>query len=294
MARPKGSGNKLKIGDVQPREDLDLGSGEQSDELEDEETGELEDEEIKPEQSDEQLDAKADQKIITENSEAGGTGSANIIQELMKSDLSKPPESQDIQYFTQEEYDLGTQVNTLKEMLVEDPNKSSSGHTGPWIERCVGRDPETRKLRVVRIPAKYIPINPDMIVEYLGSVVQDHQAVHSPSVVYQKRRWGYSFDRFYYHNGKRLDRCALVLDKIHQAGLLYEKMVDRKTRKPFARIRQMKGPSGKGTGNPMYKIPGVQEGYYRDLRRLFERHFLNRGDESLAEDIGLKVLIGGS
>jgi len=75
---------------------------------------------------------------------------------------------------------------------------------------------------------------------------------------------------------------------------MYEKMVSRKTRKPFARITQIKAALGQGTGQPMYKVLGVQEAYYRDLKRLFERHFLRRGDEALADDVGLRILLGGS
>lgn len=42
----------------------------------------------------------------------------------------------------------------------------------------------------------------------------------------------------------------------------------------------------------MYRVVGQKETYYRDLKRLYERHFIKRGDEELAEDIGLKNLAG--
>jgi len=262
-----------------PRKDNSLGSGQ-------------EEKVVKPEKSDIAEDDKTDQKIINEQSDPQGiSGAPAIIKERMSSVPPIPPESQDIEYLTQEEYNIGSMINTLDVMLVENPEASES-HLGPFIERCVGRDPETGKMRVVRVRAKEVKIAPDQIMQYLGSVVQDHQSVHSPTIMYQRRRWGYTFDRFYMHNNKRIERCCLVLDRGHQAGLMYEKMVDKKSNKAFSRIRQIKGQDGQGTGNPMYKVVGVKEGYYRDLKRLFERHFLKRGDESLADDIGLKMLVG--
>jgi len=176
-------------------------------------------------------------------------------------------------------------------MHVEDPEANYDTHPGPWIERCMGRNPETHKLQVYKIPAKEVKIMPDQVMQYLGSVVQDMLSVYTGNVVVKGRRWGYCFSRFYYINGKRQTRCCLVLDRIHQAGLMYENIVT-KDRKTIARIRQIRGHLGQPTGEPMYKVLGAGESYYRDLKRLYERHFLRRGDESLADDVGLKVLIG--
>jgi len=315
MARPKGSGRKKpkrtqSIGEAQPREDLDLGSGQESEieevvydgtsptvtEQEDYEGPEGEDFDPEgefPEKSSEVKDADTDQKIINKDTEPGGIGAPAIIKERLKSDPPKPPESQDIEYLAYEEVKLDEMISTLTTVLIEDPD-ASSNHLGPFIDRCMGRNPETKALMVARVPAKEIPINPDQILQYLGSVVQDHQALHSPTVIYKRRRWGYSFDRFFIHNGKKIPRCCYVPNPIHQAALMYEKMVSRKTRKPFARITQIKAALGQGTGQPMYKVLGVQEAYYRDLKRLFERHFLRRGDEALADDVGLRILLGGS
>jgi len=215
-----------------------------------------------------------------------------FIKELSKSEMPKPPESQDVIYLSEQEVALGTRVNTLTEMLVHDPDLPDS-HAGPWIERCVGRDPETKKLKVVRMKARWVQIEPWMVIAYLGNVVQDHMSVHTANVSYKKQRHGYVFDRFYVdpRNGKRYDRCCLVLDKIHQASLMYEKLVSKRTRKRFSAIKQIRGPLGKATGNPMYKVIGANETDYRDLKRIFDRHFLFGPNEELADDIGLKLLI---
>lgn len=217
-----------------------------------------------------------------------------FIKELSKSERPKPPESEDIIYLTEQEVSLGTRVNTLDKMLVHDPDLPDS-HTGPWIERCLGRDPETKKLKVVRLKAKWVDVEPWMVMTYLGNVVQDHMSVHTADVFYKKQRHGYVFDRFYIdpRNSKRYERCALILDRIHQAGLVYEKLVSKKNRRRFSAIRTIRGPLGKSTGNPMYKVIGAGESDYRDLKRLFDRHFLYTPNEDLADDIGLKLLING-
>jgi len=214
-----------------------------------------------------------------------------IIKELDISDRPKPPESQDVLYLTEAEARIGTQFNTRKTMLVHDPSLPDS-HAGPFIERCLGRDQHTHQLIIARLKAREIEILPEQMMRYRGNVVQDFNAVHTYFVMYNRRRWGYVFDQFFIHSGKRYDRCCLVLDRIHQAGLMYEKVVGKKTMKAFSRIRQIKGFMGQATGEPMYEVIGQKEGYYRDLKRLYDRHFLKRGNEDLADDIGLKNLIG--
>ena len=84
----------------------------------------------------------------------------------------------------------------------------------------------------------------------------------------------------------------MIVNRIHQAGLMYERVVGKQSQRSFSRIRQIKGFGGQATGEPMYEVIGQKEGYYRDLKRLYDRHFLKRGNEELADDIGLKNLIG--
>ena len=209
----------------------------------------------------------------------------SIIKSLNEGPPTLPPQSKDIEYLSYAEVVLQDEFNTLDEMLIEDIDNTSPN--GPFIERCVGRNPENQKLRVVKFPAKAVKIRPDQVMQYLGPVTEDRQAVHSPSVVVHGRRVGYTFDRFFYHNGEKLARCCLVLDRVHQAGLMCEKVISKR-RKAFPKIKTL----AHSNRDAMYRVVGQKETYYRDLKRLYERHFIKRGDEELAEDIGLKNLAG--
>lgn len=217
-----------------------------------------------------------------------------IISERAKSDPPKPPESGDIEYLTFQEIKLGEQVNTIDVIHVPDPTIDAETWLGPWTEVCVGRNPQSGKMQVARIPARERRVPPNEMVQYLGSVIQDHQAVHSTSINY-KGRHGFVFDRFYNWNGEKLPRCCWVPDHTYQAGLIFEKCIHYRTRKPFARIRRRRAGSIE-TNEPMYRVlipKSEREGYYRDLKRLFDRYFLTKEQETLAEDIGLKILIDG-
>jgi hypothetical protein len=222
----------------------------------------------------------------------GGKGPA-FIKKLSTSVPPKPPESGDIIYLSANEISLNDQIHTIRTVLVPNNEIDPDKHNGPWIMRCIGRDPETKKLRVVRIPAREREIDPMEVMQYLGSVVQDRQSVHTATIVYPgKTRNGFVFDHFYYHNGRKEPRCCWIPNPVHRAALVYEKAVDKRTREAFARIKRIKGPMGTDSGEPMYKIFGAKEADYRDLKRIFERHFLKRGPEDLADDIGLRKLLG--
>ena len=212
-----------------------------------------------------------------------------VIKEQSKSDPLPPPESQDVEYLTWEEVKVfGEQVHTLDSVLIEDPEGTE------FIDRCIGTNQETHKYMVVKVPAKRIKIDPHQVMQYLGMVVMDHQAVHTAVAKNPegRRAIGYSFDRFYIHSGKRYERCCYIPNMIHQAYLMFEKVVDKKTRKPKAIIRRQKTSFGQPSDSPMYKVLGVGEAHYRDLKRLFERNFLRHPQEDLADDIGLKLLLG--
>jgi hypothetical protein len=216
-----------------------------------------------------------------------------FIKQRSSSDPPKAPESQDVIYLSELEVALDKQINTLDFMLVPDPDLPWDW-AGPFIERCVGRDPESHKMKIVKVRAKKVPIQPAMVMQYLGSVVQDHQSVHTNSVVISRRRWGYVFDRFYIDpkTKKRHERCCMVIDRVHQSALMYEKFVDKRSRKPIARIRRIRGAMGQLMDDPMYRVIGAGETDYRDLKRLFERNFLNKPQDDLSDDIGLKLLVG--
>jgi hypothetical protein len=127
-------------------------------------------------------------------------------------------------------------------------------------------------------------------MRYLGNVVMDLNSVHTGNVIFQRRRFGYVFDRFFYHNNKKLARCCMVDDRIHQAGLVFEKFVHRKAQRAMARIRRIPGQGDA----PMYEVIGAKETDYRDLKRLYERHFLNRSDRIVVDDPAFTKLIEGA
>jgi hypothetical protein len=234
-----------------------------------------------PKDEKEQTDAFKPGSMLERESEKVDTPA--IIKERSSSD-EKKPESKDVEYLSYQEILIGEEKNTLKDRLVEAPDLGSAATD--YIERCMGMNPETKRLRVVRIPAKRVPILPGQIMRYLGNVIQDLNSVHTGNIVFQRRRWGYVFDRFFYYNGKKLVRCCLVEDRIHQAGLMYEKYVQRKTRRAKARIRRIPG-----TDAPMYEVVGAKETDYRDLKRLYERHFLNLSDRLEDADPAFMKLI---
>lgn len=209
-----------------------------------------------------------------------------VIEKRLKSDPEPPKESDDIEYLSVQEITVGEEINTLRTRLIEDPD-AGANHAGPWTERCIGRNPETGKLQVVRIPAKEIEILPHQVVHYRGSVVMDLNATHSGNVVVGHTRYGYVFDRFYRYGKRKYERCCLVENRVHQAGLIYEKDVNEKTRKAFARIKRIPKSS-----EPMYEVIGAKETDYRDLKRLFERYFLKKHDRVEDDDPALDQLLG--
>ena len=216
-----------------------------------------------------------------------------IISELSKSDPPKLEESRDVEFVGYNDYVIGQQVSRLDEMLVEDPDLPSDWG-GPFIERCMGRNQNSGKMLVARIPAKAVKVEPEQVMSYRGSVVADHLSTHSNTVKLARRRTVYVFDRTYKdpRSGKEYTRCSLVLDRVHQAGLMYEKAVDKRAKKAYARIRRQRGFMNQVLDEPMYEVIGAKSTDYRDLKRLFERHFLQAPQEALADDIGLKILTG--
>lgn len=216
-----------------------------------------------------------------------------IISELSKSDPPKPEESNDIEFVGYNDYIIGKQVSRLDELLVGDPDLPSDWG-GPFIEKCTGRNQISGKLMVERWPAKAVKIQPEQVMSYRGSVISDHLSTHSNAVKLSRKRHGYIFDRTYLdpRSKKEYTRCCLVLDRVHQAGLMYEKAVDKRAKKAYARIRRQRGYMGQILDEPMYEVIGAKSTDYRDLKRLFERHFLTTPQEALADDIGLKILTG--
>lgn len=218
-----------------------------------------------------------------------------FIPELSTSEPPKPTESRDIEYLAYEEKLFGKEHNTLEYVLIPDFTIDSKTWGGPWSEMCLGMNPQTGKMMVTRVPARQREIPPNEVLQYLGSVVSDHQSVRSEIVPF-KGHHGYCFDRFYFWNGAKQPRCSWVPDHIHQAYLIFEKAIHYRSRKPFARIRRLRGPMGSVTSEVSFRVllpKSQREGYYRDLKRLFERHFISKDEEEMAEDVGLKILVNG-
>ncbi len=208
-----------------------------------------------------------------------------VISEQTPSEKPKPPESDDIEIVTWAEHRAGGPTHTMEYINVP---VGEGEVADSRIERVIGRDHQTKKLRVTYQPAKKVKILPEWVLRYRGSVVLDRNAVHSNFVTYKKQRYGYSFGNFFNHNGKKLNRCCLVQDRIHQAALLYEKHVPKNASKALVRIRPLKG-----TDDPMYELVKKTNvsGDYRDLKTLFIRHFLKKNDQVMGGDPALEKLI---
>lgn len=240
------------------------------------------------------IDQTSNQKIesqdVEEPEQSQDSQAPVYIEKLSKSIFEPIPLSNDVEFLTHEENMIGTQISTLDTILVRDPNNRNPN--GPWVHECKGRNPETHKLIIEKIPAKVVKVEPSQIVRYRGNVAADLNSVHTANFSLRGKRECYVFDRFFSYKGKRLERCCLVMDRIAQAGLLYEKKVSKKTFKGIARLKQIRA-NGVETGKAMYEVIGAEEPDYRDLKRLFERHYMRKTEDDIADDIGLKSLIGG-
>ena len=183
-------------------------------------------------------------------------------------------ESGDTEYYSHLEKVVGKRINTIDNVLEEIPDPPAN-HPGPFIECCVGRNPETHKMMVVKLPAREIKVRPEFVIKYNGSVVMDTNATHSASIVIGGERRLYVFDRFFDWGGKSYDRCCYIPDRVHQAGILFETFSDKTILDDIARLRQLPG-----TSSPAYMIVGLKnkEQDVRDLKRLHERHFLGKKD----------------
>ncbi len=212
-----------------------------------------------------------------------------VIDKLSSSEKPKPPESKDVQYLSWAEKEVGGEFNTLSQRIVPDRDANPLAHAGPWIDFVKERNEKSGHLMIEKLPGKWEPILPSEVLRYRGSVVEDHNSVHSAFVNYKKTRNGYVFDRFFAFNGKKFNRCCLVRDRIHQAGLIYEKYVPKNAGKGIVRVKVL---SGEGNANRMkYELVNGKEGDYRDLKRLFIRHILHKDDGVPQNDAALMSML---
>ena len=205
------------------------------------------------------------------------------IDKRFSSEQPRPPESNDVQYLSWAEKVAGGQFNTLDVVVVPDHDANPESHSGPWIDFCSGYNQKTHNHIVQKLPGKFVKVSPEFVVRYRGNVVQDHLSVHTSVVRHRKIATGYCFDRFFEDGKRRLDRCCLVMDRVHQAGLIYEKFVPKGSTVAMVRMKPLKDTPNK----PMYVIVKADEGTYRDLKRLFTRHFMRQNDGIMDNDLAL-------
>ena len=186
---------------------------------------------------------------------------------------------------------IKARMSLLDIALVRDPS-------GPIIEkRPTMRDPETHKQIYMELRFRQYKIPNHEVLFYTGSVITDYNASHQETIEIGGKRLGFAFDRTYLYRGRLYTRCVWAPDepeylgldhnipeKVAAAGLLFCKMIDRRSRQPIAVLkRQLDGRT------PMYQIVGGKEmePRYRDLKRVFENFFIKRGGPIDSRDEGL-------
>ena len=172
----------------------------------------------------------------------------------------------------QVEADTLASVNTV---LVRDPN-------GPVKQRWPSyRDPEPpHKMIYVDMLFKEVQVPHEEVIFYTHGVLMDRNVSHSDTVVIGKERRAHVFDRVYTHNGKIFRRCAWIPNKVERAGILFEKKINRQTKRPVAVLKKFGA-----TEDPKYAIVGGGETDYRDLRRIFERSFIRRQRDQVDDEL---------
>ncbi len=181
---------------------------------------------------------------------------------------------------------IEAKLSSINNVLVPDPK-------GPIVMKIpTMRDPEThQQIYMERHFREHIVPN-DEVLFHTGSVIMDWNATHQATVEVGGKRQGYVFDRTYVHKKRLYNQCAWVPDDkigdknipLARAGLLYCKMIDKRTHRPIAVLRRQ--PDGK---TPMYQIIGGKEmeSHYRELKKVFENFFIKRGGPIDSRDEGL-------
>ncbi len=166
---------------------------------------------------------------------------------------------------------LADEMASVNKALIRDPE-------GKIKRKVPGyRDPEPPH-RMIEVELRFteIEVPHEDVLYYTHGVIMDRLATHSDSVMIGNQRKGFVFDRTYTYNGRLYHRCAWIPNRVERAGILYKKMISRTSRRPVAVLKKIGG-----TNDPMYQIIGGKEADYRDLRTIFERHFIrrNKGQE---------------
>lgn len=157
-------------------------------------------------------------------------------------------------------------VNSINKVLVRDPNGTIKAKEPDF------RDPEPpHKMLYKTVSYKEIEVPHEEVIFYTHGVIMDRNTSHSATVVIGNERRGHVFDRSYTWEGKTYHRCAWIPNRVERAGIMFYKMIHQRIRRAVAVLR--KYPN---TNDPMYLIVGGQEADYRDLKRIFERNWINR------------------
>lgn len=161
---------------------------------------------------------------------------------------------------------LQDQLNSVNFAFIPDENGKEKRKYPAY------RDPEPpHKMLYVERTLRKIEVPHDEVVFYTHGVIMDRRTSHSDTVMIGNNRIGHVFDRTYTWNGRIYHRCAWIPDKVQRAGIMFCKKISRTTRRPVAVLKKYPG-----TEEPQYRIVGGQEADYRDLKRIFERAFVNR------------------
>lgn len=161
---------------------------------------------------------------------------------------------------------LADAKSSVNKVLVRDPEGKFK------MDEPAGRDPEPpHKMVWVKVHYKEVEVPHEEVLFYTHGVIMDRNTSHSDTVMIGNNRIGHVFDRTYTWNGRIYHRCAWIPNQVERAGIMYQKMISRTTKRPVAVMKKYPG-----TNEPQYRIVGGQEADYRDLRRLFERAFINR------------------
>lgn len=162
---------------------------------------------------------------------------------------------------------LADAQSSINKVLIRDPD-------GPIkIKFPSIRDPEPpHKMIMIELSFSEIDVPHEEVLFYTRGVVMDRITSHSASVLIGNERRGHVFDRTYMYNGRLYHRCAWIPNHVERAGIMYKKMIHRRSRRPVAILKKFPGEPPV----PMYQIIGGQEADYRDLRRIYERAFIKR------------------
>lgn len=164
-------------------------------------------------------------------------------------------------------------LNSINKALIPDENGDVE------MKFPVMRDPETKQMMYATQNFRWVSVPPEEVLYYTQSTIIDLHSDHTATVIAEGKRHPVVFDRTYTYKGKVYQRCAWVPSPVVRAGVMYEKKIDRVSRRPVAVIKKIQG-----SNTPAYQIVSNVETDYRDLKRIYERAYIKRGVSSQIQD----------